>query len=621
MLEFDINSSGVKLDIQFNEFHQKDNKKIIMMNTPKYLLQNVEKYGNEPALSIKDSSGQWQTDTWSEFYDSVLAISKSLIACGIGKNDKVSIYSYNRKEWNGCYIATQLINSVSVGVYHTSSSNEVEWVVGNSDSKIVFLGNNPNDNNEPEKMPNHRLLTILDNLDKVEFVVTFDGVEQLDHAKIITWDKFISKGSNITDSQVMSRYEGIEPGDTSSLIYTSGTTGDPKGVELVHRNWTFSLDSILSLMKFNQGDLYVSWLPGAHVFGQLVDNHYWIRRAMHMHIVDSPLNTVDYAKEVQPHLFISVPRIYEKIYSNLKAAIDSKAILKVGLKIPGLSSVFKGKLKAAAGFSNVKFAISGAAPINPDILSLFQDLGIPLYEGYGMTENTAGATLNYMGNNKIGSVGKAIPDTRVELAGDGEVLLKGDHVMKGYYRNEQATAKTIIDGWLHTGDVGKIDSDGYLSITGRKKEIYVSSAGKNIAPLIIEETMKSIPVISQCFLVGDARKYCSALFTLDVGAILRDKVGLEPDSIPKDPGEQLAVLKENGHELSDFTDSDDVKSEIQSEVNRLNGKFSNPEQLKTFSILPRDFTIDDGELTPTLKIRRKQINENWSDMIESMYSE
>ena len=180
-----------------------------------------------------------------------MAISKSLIACGIGKNDKVSIYSYNRKEWNECYTATQLINSVSVGVYHTSSSIEVEWVVGNSDSKIVFLGNNPNDNNESEKMPNHRLLTILDNLDKVEFVVTFDGVEQLDHAKIITWDKFISKGSNITDSQVMSRYEVIEPGDTSSLIYTSGTTGNPKGVELLHRNWTFSLDSILSIMKFN----------------------------------------------------------------------------------------------------------------------------------------------------------------------------------------------------------------------------------------------------------------------------------------------------------------------------------------------------------------------------------
>ena len=238
-----------------------------------------------------------------------------------------------------------------------------------------------------------------------------------------------------------------------------------------------------------------------------------------------------------------------------------------------------------------------------------------------MTENTAGATLNYVGNNKIGSVGKALPNSEVKIKNDGEILLRGDHVMKGYYNNEQATAETIIDGWLHTGDVGEFDSDGYLSITGRKKEIYVSSAGKNIAPLVIEETMKSIPVVSQCFLVGDARKYCSALFTLDVGAILRDKLGLESNVIPKDPGEQLATLKEKGHDLSDFTESDELKSEIQSHVDDLNGQFSNPEQLKKFSILPRDFTIDDGELTPTLKIRRKQISENWSEVIESMYSD
>ena len=591
------------------------------MNTPKYLLQNVEKYPNEPAVSIKDSSGNWQTNTWSEFHDSVMDVSKALIASGINKNDKVSIYSYNRVEWNVCYLAAQMINSVAVGVYHTCSSNEVNWIVGNSDSKIVFLGNNPNDNNEKEKMPNHRLLAVLDDLNKVEFVVAMDGVEMLDHEKIISWDSFIIKGKDIDDSDVVNRCDEIGPNDTSSLIYTSGTTGNPKGVELTHNNWTFELDMALTIMKFEQGELYVSWLPGAHVFGQLIDNHYWVRRALHMHIVDSPLNTVDYAKEIQPHLFISVPRIYEKIYSNLTAAIESKAILKIGLKIPGLSGVFKSKLKAAAGFSNVRFAISGAAPINPDILSLFQDLGIPLFEGYGMTENTAGASMNYIGNNRIGSVGPEFPGTEIKLAEDGEVLIKGQHVMKGYYNNSEATAETIIDGWLHTGDVGEIDSDGYLFITGRKKEIYVSSAGKNIAPLIIEETMKSIPIISQCFLVGDARKYCSALFTLDVGAILRDKIGLDSNEIPKDPAQQISMLNDNGHELSDFTESDNVKSEIQSHVDILNERFSNPEQLKKFSILPRDFTIDDGELTPTLKIRRKQINENWSDIIDSMYAE
>ena len=589
------------------------------MNTPKYLIQNVEKYPNEPALSIKDSSGSWKTDTWSEVYSSVLSVSKSLLACGIKKHDKVSIYSYNRPEWNIGYMATQLINGVAVGVYHTSSSNEVEWVVGNSESRIIFLGNNPNDNGEKEKMPNYRLLEVLDKLDKVELVITMDGVELLKHPKIISWSEFIEKGKSVDDETVQELSREIQSGDTSSLIYTSGTTGNPKGVELSHGNWTFELDTVEPILKFDQGEKYVSWLPGAHVFGQLLDNHYWIRRAMHMHIVDSPLNTVDYAKEVQPHLFISVPRIYEKIYSNLMAAIESKAILKYGLMIPGLSKIFKRKLKEAAGFSNSRFAISGAAPINPDILTLFQKLDIPLFEGYGMTENTAGATLNFIGHNKIGSVGKALPDTEIKIAEDGEILIKGENVMKGYYNNPEATAETLVDGWLYTGDVGRLDTDGYLYITGRKKEIYVSSAGKNIAPLVIEETMKSIPIISQCFLVGDGRKYCSALFTLDVGAILRDKLYMNSNQIPKDPLLQIKMLNENGHELSDFTDSETIRSELQSEVDRLNEQFSNPEQLKKFVVLPRDLTIDNGELTPTLKIRRKQINENWSEIIESMY--
>jgi len=591
-----------------------------MMNTSNYLVQNLEKFGDEAALSVKDSNGQWKTDTWNDFYHNVMDISKSLIAYGIGVNDKISIYSYNRREWYACYAGAQFINSVAVGIYHTCSSTEVDWIVSNSESKIVFVGNNPNDNDEKEKMPIHRLAQILDKLDNVELVVVMEGVEKPVHEKIITWDDFILKGSDTDESDVKNRNDAIQPDDTSSLIYTSGTTGNPKGVELSHKNWTFELDCILTVMQFNQGELYVSWLPLAHVFGQLVDNHYWIRRGLHMHVVDSPLNTVDYAKEVQPHLFISVPRIYEKIFSNLKAAIDSKLILKIGLHVPGLSGVLKGKLREAAGFGDLRFAISGAAPINPDIITLFHRLEIPLYEGYGMTENTAGATLNYAGSNKVGSVGTAIPNTQVKIGEDGEVLLKGDHVMKGYYNNDQATSETIIDGWLYTGDVGEIDSDGFLSITGRKKEIYISSAGKNIAPLVIEETMKSIPVISQCFLVGDSRKYCSALLTLDVGAILRDKIGIDSNDIPKDPLAQIAMLKENGHELSDFTESDELKSEVQAQVDNLNDQFSDPEQVKKFLILPRDFTIDDGELTPTLKIRRKQINENWSELIESIYA-
>ena len=592
------------------------------MITPKHLIDNAEKYSDKIALSYKNSSDEWISQTWSEFYNSVQSISKSLIASGIEKNDKVSIYSYNRREWVECYAATQLINSAAVGVYHTCSSSEVEWIVNNSDSKIIFVGNNPGDNGEKDKMPVHRLNHILDKLSAVETVVLLDGIEKIDGDKIITWEEFIDKGKSIELDNVMRRMETINDDDTASIIYTSGTTGNPKGVELTYKNFEFELDCLISFLKYDQGDKFISWLPGAHVFGQALDNHYWIRTAMHMYIADNPLNTVDIAKELQPRLFISVPRIYEKVFSNLKSAIESKAILKIGLKIPGLKNVFKKKLQAAAGFGNLKFAISGAAPINPEILSFFQSLDIPLYEGWGLTETTAGATLNYWNeNNKIGSVGKVFPNTDIKVAEDGELLLRGANIMKGYYKNPEATSQDIVDGWFHTGDVGKVDDDGFVFITGRKKEIYVSSSGKNIAPLVIEETMKSIPLVSQCFLVGDRRKYCSALFTLDVSVILRDKINVDIAKIPKDPAQQIKMLEEHSYKLSDFTDNNEVFSELEKEVNKLNNEFSNPEQIKKFSILPRDFTIDEGELTPTLKIRRKQINENWASEIESMYSE
>ena len=588
--------------------------------TPQRLLRNSKEYANEPAISIPVNGG-WETETWAEFTSYVMGISKSLIALGFQHSDKLSIYSYNRREWYGCYAAAQMTGGAGVGVYHTCSPEEVEWVVGNSDSKVVFVGNNPMDNGEPDKMPNHRLMKVLDRLDKVEHVVMMNGVGVFENSKVMTWEDFIGKGNSVAESEVTERTNNLSVDDTASLIYTSGTTGNPKGVELTHDNWLFELDATDSIMEFQRGEKYVSWLPLAHVFGQLVDNHYWMKNALHMYVVDNPLNVVDFAKEIQPHLFIGVPRIYEKIYSNVKAALDAKPLLKVLLKVPGLSGVLKGKLKEKIGMANCRFAITGAAPINTDILRLFQSLGVPIFEGYGMTEDTAGATINYAGMNRIGTVGPAFPNTEIKIAEDGEVLIKGRHVMKGYYKNPQATAETIIDGWLYTGDVGEIDADGFVKITGRKKEIYVTSGGKNIAPLVVEETMKSISIISQCFLVGDGRKFCSALFTLDAGAIIRDKLGVDANEVPKDPFEQMAKLKELGHTFDDFTGSDEVRAEVQTQVDELNAQFSNPEQVKKFSILPRDLTIDDGELTPTLKIRRRQISENWSAKIEAMYAE
>jgi len=592
--------------------------------TPEYLISNANDMPNEPALSWKDDSGNWVTLTWSDFHDSANRVARSLISMGFEQGDKLSIYSYNRFEWYVAYVAANMCNGVAVGVYHTCSPDEVEWVVGNSDSKVVFVGTNPMDGGDTSKMCSHRLQAAMGNLGKVEAVVSMQGMDAIDHDTAMTWEEFIVKGDSTPEAAVMDRISSIKPSDPATLIYTSGTTGNPKGVVLTHENMYFEIGQVHKLMSFDQGDGYVSWLPCAHVFGQLADNHLWIRDGIHMRVVDNPLHAIDYCKEVQPHLFIGVPRIYEKVYSNLVAGLPPTWLL----SLPVLGNIIKKKAKGKIGFSNVKFSITGAAPINPDILTLFHKLGVPLFEGYGMTETSAGATLGAPGNNRIGSVGRPFPDTELRIAdpdesGNGEIQFKGKHVMAGYYKNPEATADTMTeDGWLKSGDLGKIDMDGFVYVTGRLKEIYVSSAGKNIAPLVIEETMKSIPVVSQCMLIGDNRKYCSALFTLDVGAILRDVHGLDgATEVPKDPAKQLAKLAELGHDLSEYTAvGSETYKQLETAVNELNGKFSNPEQVKKFTVLPRDLSVDDGELTPTLKIRRKQIRENWSSEIESMYS-
>jgi len=591
--------------------------------TSDYLIENAKKYADKPALSSKNNSGDWDTTTWSEFLDQTMAVAKSLMALGFNKGDKLSIYSYNRKEWYAAYAAANFCNGAGVGVYHTCSPEEVEWVVGNSDSKFVFVGHNPMDGGDTEKMCSHRLYKIMDKLDKVENVVVMDGVDMPAHDKAISWSDFISRGKDADESKIHDAIKSIDPNDTATLIYTSGTTGNPKGVELTYDNFEYEISKVLEIQSYNQGDGYVSWLPCAHVFGQLVDNHAWIREALHMRVVDNPLHAIDYCKEVQPHLFIGVPRIYEKVYSNLVAGLGGKVKL---LGIPLLGGFIKKKAKAKIGMTNCIYAITGAAPINPDILELFHKLGIPLFEGYGMTETSAGATIGHKGANKFGSVGKPFAgEVRIHNPnekGDGEIQFRGRHVMKGYYKNPEATAETMDGEWLKSGDLGRKDSEGFVYVTGRIKEIYVSSAGKNIAPLVIEETMKSISLVSQCMLVGDNRKFCSALFTLDVGAILRDKHGLDgATEVPKDPNEQIAKLESLGAKLSDYTESPEIKAEIDAQVQELNAKFSNPEQVKKFTILPRDLNVDEGELTPTLKIRRKQINENWAKEIEAMYTD
>ena len=285
------------------------------MFIPQHLIQNATEYENEPAISWKNDAGDWETMSWGEYGANAMNIAKSLIALGYEARENLSIYSYNRSDWFTCYAAGQMAGGAVVGVYHTCSPEEVEWVVGNSQSRIVFVGDNPMDGGNTEKMPVHRLHEALANLDSVEHVIVFDGVEVLDHPKMMSWSEFYSKGNSLPDSVVLERTNAIQSDDVASLIYSSGTTGNPKGVMLTHRNMEFELDAVAEIFTYEQGEKYVSWLPLAHVFGQLVDCGYCVRQAMHMHVVDSPIHVVDYAKEVQPHLLIGVTSICEKISS------------------------------------------------------------------------------------------------------------------------------------------------------------------------------------------------------------------------------------------------------------------------------------------------------------------
>ena len=281
-----------------------------------------------PALStrkgeaVRGEEWQWNTDTWSEVLDKTLAIAKSLYAMGYEKHDKLSIYSYNRPEWFLLYAASQMLNGVAVGVYHTCSPEEVEWVVGNSESKFVFVGTNPQGGNDPEKMPNTRMDKIMGNLPLIQNAIVLEDSGSMDSDRAMSWSDFLAKGEGVETSVIKERMNGVDLQDTCALIYTSGTTGNPKGVELTYDNFTFELDCIEKFIRFSPGDGYVSWLPLAHVFGQVADNHLWIRDAMHLHVVDNALHAVDYAKKVQPALFIGVPRIYEKVYSNLKSTLS-----------------------------------------------------------------------------------------------------------------------------------------------------------------------------------------------------------------------------------------------------------------------------------------------------------
>ncbi len=589
---------------------------------PARLLAHGEKYGDRPALYSKHG-GEYKPTSWKQYADRVKRVAKALIAMGFEPGDTTSILGFNTEDWVVFDLGTMLAGGACAGIYTTCSHSEVQYIVDHSEAKVVLVRN---------KMQWDKIDTERDNLPKLEKVVMMRGGEAIDDDLCLTWDDFCKLGDDVPDDKIQERLDGLKEDQVATFIYTSGTTGPPKAVMLSHKNLSWTADcAVNDLAKLTDDDVSLSYLPLSHIAEQMFTIHAPITTGSTVYFAESIEKLPDNLKEVQPTVLFGVPRIWEKFHAKVSATLGEATGFKkmvadwafnvgkqvskakcegrpvgglLGMQYSVANSMVFSKAKPKMGLGNARICVTGAAPISREILEFFSGLDLIIQEVYGQSEDCGPTSFNVMGKTRFGTVGPKLPGTEVKIADDGEILVKGPHVFLGYYKNEEATNETLIDGWLHTGDLGEFDSDGFLKITGRKKEIIITAGGKNIAPKNIEAAIKDCDLVSQAVVIGDARKFLSALITLS----------------PEDDAVQ-AFAKENGIELDKLHESDKVREYLQKHVDEsVNPQFARVEHVRKFTVLPRDFTIDDNELTPTMKIKRKYVNQNWADEIEAMYA-
>jgi long-chain acyl-CoA synthetase len=576
----------------------------------------VADHGQVDAVRYKDATGSWVSKTYVEVGETVRELSLGLIALGIEKGDKVAILSNTRAEWTYFDFAALTAGATVVPIYQTNSAEECRYVLENSDARAVIV-------EDDEQMAKVR--EVRDQCPMLEHVIRIEG----DSSDALTMQALAERGAAGTTEQWEERWRSVTPDDICTFIYTSGTTGPPKGCVISHGNYRSMCDMALGVGVLEEGEITYLFLPLAHSFALLIQLlsfavggtlAYWER---------DPLKIVPNLSEVRPTYFPSVPRIFEKIYTAATAAVEKEGGLKkrifdwaigVGKRVraverqgrqpgPLLSLQHRiadkqvlSKIRGLFG-GKLKEAVTGAAPINPEILEFFDAAGVLVVEGWGMTETSTAATISTAEAFRWGTVGKPFPGCEVKIADDGEILVKGPNVFQGYYKNEEATRETLVDGWLHTGDIGEIDADGYVKITGRKKDIIITAGGKNITPANLEAEIKQHPLVSQCVVIGDRRPYLVALITLDPeeAAKYAAEHGL---------GDDLAALAENA----------ELRASISAHLEQINKKFARVEQVKKFEILPRDLSQEGGELTPTMKVKRNVVAEKYSSEVDALYA-
>jgi long-chain acyl-CoA synthetase len=588
------------------------NSKTIADLLPKAAAQ----YGPNVAVRYKEGDA-WVSKTFAEVLEIVRPLAFGLVTLGVEKGDRVSILGNTRPEWSYYDFAALSIGATVVPIYQTNSPEECRYVLENSDSKVVVV----EDAEQLEKVREVR-----DRLPQLEHVVLMTGAGTED---AISMEDLAAKGGGGDAATWAALYEDVTPEDICTFIYTSGTTGPPKGCIISHGNYRAMLDMVRETSVIEEGDLTYLYLPLAHSFALLIQLGSYDLGTAIAYWERDPLKILPNLAELKPSYFPSVPRIFEKIYTAATSAMEKegglkKAIfnwaIKVGAKMreteragrkPGFllqrqydfaDKKVLSKIRGLFG-GNIRLAVSGAAPINPEILRFFDAAGVLVLEGWGMTETSTAATISSPDDFKVGTIGKPFPGCEVKIAEDGEILVKGPNVFQGYHKNPEATAETIVNGWLHTGDIGEIDSEGFIKITGRKKDIIITAGGKNITPANLEAEIKQHPLVSQCVVVGDRRPYLVALVTLD-------------------PEEAATYAQE--HNLSEdpaeLAKNADVKASIEAHVEKINQNFARVEQVKKIAILPNDLSQESGELTPTLKVKRAVVAQKHDGAIEQLYA-
>jgi len=580
------------------------------------------KYGDRVAHREKEL-GIWQAYSWREYYESARKIGRALMKLGVQKGEPILILAEDRREWLYIDLGAAAIGAIPAGVYTTDSASQLAYLANDSGARVLFVEND-------EQLDKY--LESRADMPGIEMVVVMEreGLANFTDPQVTFLDEFYEKGE-AEEAREPGLFEEamktIQPEDPRMLIYTSGTTGPPKGAMITHRNMIFQLRSGSEVLEFRETDNLLCFLPLCHVLERLVSVEAPIANGCIVNFAESPETVFDNLQEVSPASFSGVPRIWEKIYSRVMilrseaGPIGAKAFdwaLSIGDRYARAENPGAGlklahaiadmtvlsNLRRMLGLSNARRVTSGAAPISPDLIRWFAAIGVPLIEGYGMTETSGLATVNTVENNNIGTVGPAIPGVDMRIDENGELLIGGPCVFGGYWNKPDKTAETMTgDGWLRTGDVGRIGNDGALTITGRLKDIIITAGGKNITPAEIESKLKFSPCISDAVVIGDRRKYLTCLIMID------------QENVEKFAQDRQIPFSD----FASLTRAQEVRDLIGDVVADANKAFAQVEQIKDFRLIDILLTAEDEELTPTMKLKRNFVNQRHAALIDEMY--